>query len=330
MSSLRLVKGDDDTIRGDAVRDLTAELLGDLDPSLGLERVEGEDYELATAVDAAQTSPFLTERRVVVVRHLARFSSDELAPMVTYLADPLPTTDLVLVWERPPGTTSGRMPAVPKKLSEAVTAAGGEVIDTSVGTGKARSTWLADQLAASSVSFDRSARDLIAAHLGDDVDRLGTLIATVESAFGSGAKVGEEEVEPFLGEAGQLPPWALTDAIDSGDIAVAVDRLHRMLGAGNMHSLQILAIITTHFRRILALEGADVANEAQAAARLGMKGSTFPAKKALARANRLGYDGSARAVGLLANADVDLRGKTAWPDDLVLEVLVARLARLSR
>ena len=92
----------------------------------------------------------------------------------------------------------------------------------------------------------------------------------------------------------------------------------------------ILAIITTHFRRILALEGADVGNEAQAAARLGMKGSTFPAKKALARANRLGYEGSARAVGLLARADVDLRGKTAWPDDLVLEVLVARLARLSR
>ena len=329
MSSARLVKGDDDTIRGDAVRDLTASLLGDLDPSLGLERVEGEEYELATAVDAAQTSPFLTDRRVVVVRHLARFSSDELAPLVAYLADPLPTTDLVLVWERPAGA-SGRMPAVPKKLSEAISAAGGDVVDTSVGTGKARQSWLSDQLAASSVSFDRSARDLIAAHLADDVDRLGTVIATVEAAYGAGAKVGEDDVAPFLGEAGQMPPWALTDAIDSGDIALAVDRLHRMIGAGSMHSLQVLGIVTTHFRRILALEGADVGNEAQAAARLGMKGSTFPAKKALARANRLGYEGSARAVGLLAQADVDLRGKTAWPDDLVLEVLVARLARLSR
>ena len=104
-----------------------------------------------------------------------------------------------------------------------------------------------------------------------------------------------------------------------------------MLGAGSMHSLQVLAILTTHFRRILALEGADVRNEADAAARLGLKGkSTFPAKKALGRANRLGYDGSAQAVGLLAQADVDLRGKTAWPEELVLEVLVARLARLSR
>ena len=160
--------------------------------------------------------------------------------------------------------------------------------------------------------------------------RLGTLIATVESAFGPGAKVTDADVQPFLGEAGQMPPWALTDAIDSGDIATAVDRLHRMVGAGGMHPLQVLAVITTHFRRILALEGADVRTEADAASRLGIKGSTFPAKKALGRANRLGYEGASRAVSLLAQADVDLRGRTAWPDDLVLEVLVARLARMSR
>jgi DNA polymerase-3 subunit delta len=103
-----------------------------------------------------------------------------------------------------------------------------------------------------------------------------------------------------------------------------------MLGAGGMHELQVMAILTTHFRRILALEGADVGTEAEAAARLGMKGSTFPARKALGRARRLGREGSSRAVTLLADADVDLRGRTAWPEELVLEVLVARLARLSR
>jgi DNA polymerase III subunit delta len=35
-------------------------------------------------------------------------------------------------------------------------------------------------------------------------------------------------------------------------------------------------------------------------------------------------------VRLLSEADVDLKGAKAWPDELVLEVLVARLARLSR
>jgi DNA polymerase-3 subunit delta len=36
-----------------------------------------------------------------------------------------------------------------------------------------------------------------------------------------------------------------------------------------------------------------------------------------------------RAIGLLAQADLDLRGAKEWPDELVMEVLVARLSRLA-
>jgi DNA polymerase-3 subunit delta len=61
-----------------------------------------------------------------------------------------------------------------------------------------------------------------------------------------------------------------------------------------------------------------------------MKGSTFPAKKALTQARRLGSLGVAEAIRLLAEADLDLRGfERVWPDELVLEVLVARLSRLA-
>jgi hypothetical protein len=38
----------------------------------------------------------------------------------------------------------------------------------------------------------------------------------------------------------------------------------------------------------------------------------------------------AEAIRLLAEADLDLRGfERVWPDELVLEVLVARLSRLA-
>ena len=55
-----------------------------------------------------------------------------------------------------------------------------------------------------------------------------------------------------------------------------------------------------------------------------------PAKKALGQTRRLGHDRIVRAIDLLAEADLDLRGGKAWPDHLVLEVLVARLATMSR
>ena len=56
----------------------------------------------------------------------------------------------------------------------------------------------------------------------------------------------------------------------------------------------------------------------------------FPAKKAMNQAAAWARRGVARAIELLADADLDLRGMKDWPDDLVLEVLVARLSRLAR
>jgi DNA polymerase-3 subunit delta len=56
--------------------------------------------------------------------------------------------------------------------------------------------------------------------------------------------------------------------------------------------------------------------------------SSFPARKALEQGRRLGATGISRAVTLLAEADLDVRGRSALPAETVLEVLVARLSRL--
>jgi DNA polymerase-3 subunit delta len=92
--------------------------------------------------------------------------------------------------------------------------------------------------------------------------------------------------------------------------------------------------LNSHYGRMLALEGSDVRDQNDAAALLGMRGSTFPAKKALDQTRRLGHSGIVEAFALLSRADRDLRGERPYPreiaDALVLEILVARLANLSR
>jgi DNA polymerase-3 subunit delta len=80
---------------------------------------------------------------------------------------------------------------------------------------------------------------------------------------------------------------------------------------------------------MLRLDDPEISGEAQAAAALGITGSTFPARKALAQGQRLGSAGVARAVTLLAEADLDLKGRIEWSAEAVLEVLVARLCQLA-
>ena len=109
-SPLHLIKGDDPVLVGDAVRDLVGALVGDGDRTLVVEELDAGSYEddrgeysIGPLADAAQTPPFLTDRRVVLGRQAAVFSTaDSVAPLVAYLADPLPTTSIVLVWEKGP------------------------------------------------------------------------------------------------------------------------------------------------------------------------------------------------------------------------------------
>ena len=125
-----------------------------------------------------------------------------------------------------------------------------------------------------------------------------------------------------------MAPWDLTDAIDKGDVPGALDCLARMLDAGGRHPLAVMASLNAHFGRLLRLDGAGIRDENGAAEALGIKG--YPARKAMAASRRLGSAKIARSIRLIGDADLDLRGRSAWSADLVAEVLVARLASLAR
>ena len=196
-------------------------------------------------------------------------------------------------------------------------------------SGKARQQWFADRVSAGAVRLEPRAASRLAEHLGDDLGRLDGILDVLAAVYGGGARVSAEDIEPFLGAAGSGAPWDLTDAIDKGDTAAALGQLQRMVGAGERHPLQIMATLQVHFGRMLRLDGAGVRDDTEAAKLLGMTGSTFPAKKALQQGRKLGHANVARAVTLLADADLDLRGLRELPGTTVLEVLVARLTRLA-
>src|SRR5205807_5101148 len=141
----------------------------------------------------------------------------------------------------------------------------------------------------------------------EDVGRLPSVLELLSAAYGEGSRVGVADVAPFLGEAGGVAPWDLTDAIDRGDTAAALENLHRLVGTGR-HPLVILASLHNHYTRILRLEGSGAADEKAAAQMLGITGSTFPAPQALSQARRLGHEPAARAITLLADADLALKG----------------------
>jgi DNA polymerase-3 subunit delta len=274
-----------------------------------VDEFDGDEYELRALVDAAQTPPFLTERRVVVARDIGRFTADEVAPLISYVGDPLPTTELVLV------AGGGRLT---KAVSDALKRGGAETIATSPPSrARDREAWIANEATTRGVKLSAAAVSAVAERLGEDVGRVDGILATLAGTFGAGQQLTPADVEPFLGEAGDVPPWALTDALDAGETA------------GGRHPLQVMAVLHNHYVRLARLDGIEATTEAEAAQALGIKPG-YPARKAMQQHRRLGGGGVQRAIDLLASADLDLRGAKELPDDVVMDVLVARLSRLSR
>ena len=335
--SVQLVTGDDPVLVAEAVARIVKETLGDEDRSLALEQLDEASlrdpdggWRLAPLVDAAQTQPFLTSRRVVVGRHLTRFARSGDCDALVRLLETLPaTTDLVLVWERGVDPAmGGRLPGVPKDLAAAVKAAGGSSLDVTPPRRKSDAhKWLKNQLEQSGLNFEPAAVAAVDDLVGADRGNIVGLLRTLEGALGSGATVTADDVALYGGDPGSVVPWELDDSIDRGDITEALRVLHRLLPS--RHPLQLLAALHGRYQRMLRLDGAGAADERQAAEILGMKGSTFPARKILGQTRKLGSERIARAIRLLADADLALRGTVDWPDELVLEVLVARLAALS-
>ncbi len=315
-----LLSGNDESVLRTAVHELVDQLVGDGDRAMMVDEFDGDDYELRSVVDAAQTPAFITDKRVVVARGVERFTAGDLPSLLGYLSDPLETSDLVLV------INSG---SVPKKLGDAVKAVGVVTNTSPPSRPKDRQGWISEHIAATGLRIKPAAAAQLAAWLGEDAGRLDGILATLASTYGAEQTLTFAEIEPFLGEAGGVPPWDFTDAVDAGDTTKALTLLGRMMHAGGRHPLQIMAMMHSHYANIAKLDGVDARTEADAMAATGIK-SAFPAKKALANARRLGPASTRRAIELLAQADLDLRGAKDLEPELVMEVLVARLSKLRR
>jgi DNA polymerase-3 subunit delta len=341
-AAVYLVSGSDPVLRSEALEHLLAELVGDDDRTLTVEEftvpgraapgeadsdaptgAEGREEAVAAALNAAQSPPFMTGRRVVVLQDAGNLAAGDVGPLTAYLDQPLDTTALVVV------AGGGRLP---KAFADALKAAKAvKVGPAAEKTGDVLTQHLAD----AGIELRPAAAKLVTTHLGEDAGRVPQLVELLASSAGPGATLDVADVEPYLGDAGPVPNYQLTSAIEAGDMAGALETLRRMLtapGTGQnrpMHPLQVVGTLHSYYRRVAALDDPHVRSPRDAVAALDGRVKEYPARKALDQARALQSDGVRQAFDYLFAADLDIKGARAIPEDAVLEVLVARLAALS-
>jgi DNA polymerase III delta subunit len=222
----------------DEVRLVVGEVLDGRDPAFAVEDLTAGSGDgdagaiVARVMDALTTPPLLSDRRVVVVRDAQALSAEESRPLLEWLAAPTTTATLVL----------GIVGARAHRLVDAVA----DVRHVAVGTRPAeRVAFVADTLARHELRVERSVAQRVAERIGDDVARTDALARTLASIYGA-TTLDFAQIEPYLGAAGDVPEWDLTDAIDAGDVRRAGGGARPMRDSRSRVGVQIVGSLSRH------------------------------------------------------------------------------------
>jgi DNA polymerase-3 subunit delta len=309
-----LIYGSEELLLERAERRLHDRLAAVADLDFNYETFDGATAAADDVVNAANTMPFLSERRLVIVRSVEKLDPAALERLAAYAKDPAPYTCLVLV-----ATKIARN----SKLYRAVAATGvayeyaapkrneyaGEVVRLLRERGKTIAMPAAQML------VDIVGRDL--RRLDVEASKLATYVADAE-------RVVTEDVKTVAAASAEASVFELTDAVGERDVTRALRVLQRLLDAGET-PLGVEAMLARHVRALIgarALADRGVHPDAMAP-EIGM--APWQARNAAKQASRYEPKELASALGGLAAAEEEM--KTSPTDaGLVIERWIVKTA----
>jgi len=317
-----VVLGDDAFLKREVLHVLRAAVLGGEDAEFSLSTVEGRSATLGDVLDELATvAMFGGDRRMVVVEAADEFISRYRAELEDYVAAPSASGILVLEVKSLPANT---------RLYKAV-AAEGLLIDASAPQPAKLPKWLVGWAQSRhQARLSAAAAELLVEAVGSELGLLDQEIARV-ALLGTDRQITPELVRQHVGGWRTQTTWEMLDAAMAGNVAAALGQLDRLLGAGEQ-PIGLLGQIGFSLRRLAATtrivlnaehEGRRVPLR-QALERAGVK--PFLIKKLEGQLRRLGRHRGSQLYDWLLQADMDLKGASPAPPQIILERLIVRVA----
>lgn len=302
-----LIYGSEELLLERAARRLRDRLAAVADLDFNMETFDGGTASADEIVNAANTMPFMSERRLVIVRNVEKMDSAGLETLAAYARDPAPFTCLVLIatkiaknsklYRAAASTGVAYEYAAPKRTEYAA-----EVVKLLRERGK--------QISATDA---QSVVELV----GRDLRRLDAEAEKLAAYAGDQQRITAADVVQVVTAGAAASVFELTDAVGERDTRRALAILRRLLGAGeSAHGVH--AMLVRHVRTLVsarALVARGMSPDAMAP-EIGM--APWLARAAVRQASRYEPLELARALASLADAEEQMKTSSAEAG-LVLE-----------
>jgi DNA polymerase-3 subunit delta len=220
---------------------LLEKLLEPAQRATGLLNADAEEVSASEILDELRTLPFLTAKRVVLLKRADDFISANREQLEKYFDNPCPTGILILTVSSWPAQTrlAKKLPSVGKLLIVAQPARG--------------------QLPRRLIQYAREAHDKIlsetAAELlvelsGDELIRLYSEVDKLALFADNEKSITEQHIESLTGHNRIFNAFTVIDAIIAGDTAQAICRLRTMFAEDKTAEYTTIGAFAFHFRRM--------------------------------------------------------------------------------
>lgn len=269
-------------------------------------------------INAANTMPFLSERRLVVVRNVDKLDVAGLEKLAGYAKDPAPYTCLVLVAAKI---------AKNSKLYRAA-AATGVAYEYAAPKRNEYASEVVKLLRERGKTMAMPTAQLLVDVVGRDLRRLDIEAAKLATYVGDEEHISPDDVRAVASATAEASVFELSDAVGERDVTRAMRVLRRLLDAGET-PLGVEAMLARHVRALIgarALADRGVSPDAMAP-EIGM--SPWQARNAAKQASRYEPKELIAALSGLAAAEEEM--KTSPTDaGLVIERWIVKTAGAAR
>ena len=317
---IALLHGPDEQLLDDGLALVERGLFADAsERALGREVLEGDAASIETVVRSALTLPFMTSRRLVVVRRAQALAARGAETLTAYARDPNPTTCVLLLADE--GLTASRERRSDHWLVGALPASA--LVALPLRKGRALEDWLKQRAAAEGLTVSDEAARLLVQWVGNDGARL--LGEARKAALLGGPEhraVGADEVTAVVGEHRIGEVFELTRAVERRDVGQALRTLDRLLATEE--PVFLLTLLTRNVR--VALTVRDLAAAGQTAEQIARAVRPVPPPVIQGIMARVGGAAGAALPRQLARCcEVDWRCKSGGQARAELTALVVEL-----
>lgn len=292
-----LVTGEDAFLRSSAISQLCA--LATPLPEFNVSELSSPE-STQEIIEACESLPVTAPYRVVIVRQCKL----DLSPLGGYLADPCPTTVLVLCAEKP----DAGITKIVSKLT---------VVDCTHLTPDTVLAWIAANAEKQNARITAKAAQMLCDYCACDMSRVSAELNKL-CAYRDGDVIGEQDVEALVSPTLDFKLFALGDAVANKQSARAATVL-KSLTDGGTSPILLLGMLYAHFRRLLYV--AITPSYERMPADLGVK--EFAVRKAKEQAARFTPRILKKICDNLQAADHAVKsGKL--PDDVALQTVIFR------